>query len=138
MIDMIYVENGENKFISSLFVNTLNTYYAVILITTGIVHRIKRAPSYRCKRDRERERDVRRQLSADARAFHFSGSSSSADGEDAEGDSLPYHRKSLGERLYPRVHALQPVSSAVHSFKMLENIQIRPTCLHPGCPQFRS
>lgn len=98
-----------------MFVNTLNTYYAVILIATGIVHRIKRAPSYRCKRDRERERDVRRQLSADARAFHFSGSSSSADGEDAEGDSLPYHRKSLGERLYPRVHALQPVSFAVHN-----------------------
>lgn len=108
-------------------------YYAVFLITTGIVHRIKRAPSYRCKRDRERERDVRRQLSADARAFHFSGSSSSADGEDAEGDSLPYHRKSLGERLYPRVHALQPVSFVVHSFKMLGNIQIRPTCLHHGC-----
>ena len=70
--------------------------------------------------DRERERDVRRQLSADARAFHFSGNSSSADGDDADGDSLPYHRKSLGERLYPRVHALQPVSSVVYSFKMLE------------------
>ena len=100
----------ENKLVSSLFVNALNANYAVIPITTGILHRIKRAPSYRCKRDRERERerDVRRQLSADARAFHFSGSSSSADGEDAEGDSLPYHRKSLGGRLYPRVHALQP------------------------------
>ena len=95
-------------------------YYVFIQIKTGIVHRIKRAPSYRCKRDRERERDVRRQLSADARAFHFSGNSSSADGDDADGDSLPYHRKSLGERLYPRVHALQPVSFVGYSLKMLE------------------
>lgn len=75
----------------------------VILI--GIVQRIRRATSYRYKRDRE----GRRQLSADARPFHFSGSNSSADGED--GDSLPYHRQSLGERLYPRVHSLQPVST---------------------------
>ena len=92
-------------------------YYVFIPITTGIVHRSKRAQNYRCKRDRERE--VRRQLSADARAFHFSGSSS-ADGEDADGDSLPYHRKSLGERLYPRVHALQPVSFVLYSLEMLE------------------
>ena len=127
---LIYVQN---KLVSSLFVNTLNANYAVIPITTGIVHRIKRAPSYRCKRDRERERDVRRQLSADARAFHFSGSSSSADGEDAEGDALPYHRKSLGERLYPRVHALQPVSSVVYGFKMLENVRIWLTCSRSCC-----
>lgn len=73
------------------------------------MQRIRRAASSRFKRDR----DVRRQLSADARAFHFSGNNSSnnsnsADAED--GDRLPYHRQSLGERLYPRVHALQPVS----------------------------
>ncbi|XP_020605281.1 E3 ubiquitin-protein ligase UBR5-like, partial [Orbicella faveolata] len=85
----------------------------------SIVHRSKRVPSYRCKRDRERERDVRRQLSADARAFHFSGSSS-ADGEDADGDSLPYHRKSLGERLYPRVHALQPSLASKITGMLLE------------------
>ena len=89
----------------------------VILITAGIIQRIRRAPSYRHNK-RDRERDVRRQLSADARAFHFSGSSSSADGDDADGDPLPYHRRSLGERLYPRVHALQPVSSLVCSRKM--------------------
>lgn len=73
------------------------------------MQRIRRATSYRYKRDR----DVRRQLSADARPFHFSGSSSSSNsGADVEdGDPLPYHRQSLGERLYPRVHALQPVSS---------------------------
>lgn len=104
-------------------------YSAVIPITTGIAQRNRRTPSYRCKRDREL--DVRRQLSADARAFHFSGSSSSADGEDADGDSLPYRRKSLGERLYPRVHALQPVSSLVYSFKMLKTMQY--VSLHKPC-----
>ena len=70
---------------------------------------MKRVTSYN-RYKRERERDARRQLSADARAFHFSGSNN-ADGEDTDGDPLPYHRQSLGERLYPRVHALQPVSS---------------------------
>ncbi|KAL9962175.1 hypothetical protein ACROYT_G031256 [Oculina patagonica] len=85
---------------------------------TGIVQRIRRATSYRYKRDRER--DVRRQLSADARAFHFSGGSSSADGEDADGDPLPYHRRSLGERLYPRVHALQPSLASKITGMLLE------------------
>ena len=79
-----------------------------IPLSLDIVQRFRRATSYRYKRDRDR--DVRRQLSADARPFHFSGSSSNnADGDDPDGDPLPYHRQSLGERLYPRVHALQPV-----------------------------
>lgn len=76
------------------------------LFTTDLVQRIRRAASSRVKRDR----DVRRQLSADARAFHFSGSNSSNATDAEDGDRLPYHRQSLGERLYPRVHALQPVS----------------------------
>ena len=65
---------------------------------TGILHCSKRPQIYHCNRDRDREREVRSQLSANARALHFSGSSC-ADGEDADGDSLPYHRKSLGEAL---------------------------------------
>lgn len=82
--------------------------------STSIVQRIRRATSFRYKRDR----DVRRQLSADARAFHFSGGNSSADGED--GDPLPYHRQSLGERLYPRVHALQPSLASKITGMLLE------------------
>jgi hypothetical protein len=73
----------------------------------AIAQRLRRA-TYRYKRDRDRDRDARRRLSTDARPFHFSGNT---EGEDGDGESLPYHRQSLGERLYPRVHALQPVSS---------------------------
>ena len=91
--------------------------YHVCVILIGIVQRIRRATSYRYKRDRE----GRRQLSADARPFHFSGSSSSADVDD--GDSLPYHRQSLGERLYPRVHSLQPVSTHPLSMVIILNVE---------------
>ena len=85
-------------------INTLSLY-------SGIVQRIRRANSYRYKRDRDRDRDRdgRRQLSADARPFHFSGNTA-GESEDGESEPLPYHRHSLGERLYPRVHSLQPVS----------------------------
>lgn len=86
----------------------------------SIAQRIRRATSYRYKRDRDRERDARRQLSADARAFHFSGGSSTGDGEDPDGDPLPYHRQSLGERLYPRVHALQPSLASKITGMLLE------------------
>ncbi|KAJ7378912.1 E3 ubiquitin-protein ligase ubr5 [Desmophyllum pertusum] len=95
-----YVPNTSGHVVtSSMEVFSLNIQYIVMSFTiiTGIVQRIRRATSYRYKRDRER--DVRRQLSADARAFHFSGSSSSADRDDTDGDLLPYHRQSLGERL---------------------------------------
>ena len=74
---------------------------------TDLVQRIRRATSNRYKRDR----DGRRQLSADARPFHFSGNSSNNVADAEDGEPLPYHRQSLGERLYPRVHALQPVSN---------------------------
>ncbi|XP_031552973.1 E3 ubiquitin-protein ligase UBR5-like isoform X3 [Actinia tenebrosa] len=69
-----------------------------------IAQRLRRA-TYRYKRDRDRDREARRRLSTDARPFHFSGNTEDNDGD---GESLPYHRQSLGERLYPRVHALQP------------------------------
>ena len=91
-------------------------HWRCVDLPTGIAQRIRRATSYRYKRDRDRERDARRQLSADARAFHFSGGSSTGDGEDPDGDPLPYHRQSLGERLYPRVHALQPVRKRLVSY----------------------
>lgn len=79
--------------------------YVFCLPTPAIAQRLRRA-TYRYKRDRDRDREARRRLSTDARPFHFSGST---DGDDGDGESLPYHRQSLGERLYPRVHALQPV-----------------------------
>ena len=104
--------------------------YHVCVILIGIVQRIRRATSYRYKRDRE----GRRQLSADARPFHFSGSSSSAaDGDD--GDSLPYHRQSLGERLYPRVHSLQPVSTHPLSMVIILNVEDGEGLTYKGEPE---
>ncbi|KAK2568064.1 E3 ubiquitin-protein ligase UBR5 [Acropora cervicornis] len=106
-------EAGEGTGVARSFYTAIGEAFLAVeklpsLFTSkNLVQRIRRAASSRFKRDR----DVRRQLSADARAFHFSGNNSSnnsnaADAED--GDRLPYHRQSLGERLYPRVHALQP------------------------------
>lgn len=50
-------------------------------------------------------RDSRRQLSIDTRPFRPSSEGNPSD----EPDPLPAHRQALGERLYPRVHAMQPV-----------------------------
>lgn len=51
------------------------------------------------------DRDSRRQLSIDTRPFRPSSEGNPSD----EPDPLPAHRQALGERLYPRVHAMQPV-----------------------------
>jgi len=49
-------------------------------------------------------RDSRRQLSIDTRPFR-----PASEGNPSEDpDPLPAHRQALGERLYPRVHAMQP------------------------------
>ena len=101
---MLLFKKGSYKLVSCVFVTVRNTeltstvlvlclkiyslYCVFIPIMTGILHCSKRAQIYHCKFDRDREREVRSQLSANARAFHFSGSSC-ADGEDADGDSLP-------------------------------------------------
>lgn len=53
-------------------------------------------------------RDSRRQLSIDTRPFRPSSEGNPSD----EPDPLPAHRQALGERLYPRVHAMQPVMSS--------------------------
>lgn len=50
-------------------------------------------------------RDSRRQLSIDTRPFRPSSEGNPSD----DPDPLPAHRQALGERLYPRVHAMQPV-----------------------------
>lgn len=55
-------------------------------------------------------RDSRRQLSIDTRPFRPSSEGNPSD----EPDPLPAHRQALGERLYPRVHAMQPVINHLH------------------------
>lgn len=44
-------------------------------------------------------------MSIDTRPFRPSSEGNPSD----EPDPLPAHRQALGERLYPRVHAMQPV-----------------------------
>ncbi|XP_068706016.1 E3 ubiquitin-protein ligase UBR5-like [Montipora foliosa] len=87
-----------------------------LFTSKNLVQRIRRATSNRYKRDR----DGRRQLSADARPFHFSGNSSNNVADAEDGEPLPYHRQSLGERLYPRVHALQPALASKITGMLLE------------------
>lgn len=59
-------------------------------------------------------RDSRRQLSIDTRPFRPSSEGNPSD----EPDPLPAHRQALGERLYPRVHAMQPVINHLHPLKL--------------------
>lgn len=59
-------------------------------------------------------RDSRRQLSIDTRPFRPSSEGNPSD----EPDPLPAHRQALGERLYPRVHAMQPVINHLHLWKL--------------------
>lgn len=67
-------------------------------------------------------RDSRRQLSIDTRPFRPSSEGNPSD----EPDPLPAHRQALGERLYPRVHAMQPVIICIHQTRF-EFIQ--PNCV---------
>ncbi|XP_066269411.1 E3 ubiquitin-protein ligase UBR5-like [Branchiostoma lanceolatum] len=53
-------------------------------------------------RERERSANQRGQLSIDARPFYPGGN------RENEDEPLPPHRQALGERLYPKVQALQP------------------------------
>lgn len=62
-------------------------------------------------------RDSRRQLSIDTRPFRPSSEGNPSD----EPDPLPAHRQALGERLYPRVHAMQPVMNHLHPSKLCVN-----------------
>ena len=62
-----------------------------------------------------RERDARRTLSYDAPPFYMPSESSLAPlgnpdlPSDPSSETLSQYRRQLGERLYPRVRALQPV-----------------------------
>uniref|UniRef100_A0A8C1SGC9 E3 ubiquitin-protein ligase UBR5 n=1 Tax=Cyprinus carpio TaxID=7962 RepID=A0A8C1SGC9_CYPCA len=67
-----------------------------------------RAPS---RRDRDR-----RQLSIDTRPFRPASEGNPSD----EPEPLPAHRQALGERLYPRVHAMQPAFASKITGMLLE------------------
>ena len=86
---------------------------------SSIMHKLRaqerereRRKTFRARKDRLRDRshqESHQQLNPDARPF-FCSRSDSADSDDGEGDALPSHRQSIGERLYPRVQSLHPVS----------------------------
>ena len=72
----------------------------------------ERRKTFRARKDRLRDRshqESHQQLNPDARPF-FCSRSDSADSDDGEGEALPSHRQSIGERLYPRVQSMHPVS----------------------------
>ena len=73
------------------------------------------------QRQRSRERETRRTLSYDAPPFYMPSDVPGSSVDPASSDSNPAPpaqssdemlppRRQLGERLYPKVHALQPVS----------------------------
>ena len=80
---------------------------------SGLIQKLKSQEQER-QRSRQRARRYSRTLSADAPPFYMqdapAGSGSSDTGEGSgNNEHLPAHRRQLGERLYPRVHSLQPV-----------------------------
>ena len=67
----------------------------------------------RGRKERARERELQEShqlLNPEARPFFYSRNDS-AESDDGDVDSLPSHRQSIGERLYPRVQSLHPVSN---------------------------
>uniref|UniRef100_A0AAX7U251 E3 ubiquitin-protein ligase UBR5 n=1 Tax=Astatotilapia calliptera TaxID=8154 RepID=A0AAX7U251_ASTCA len=78
--------------------------------------RERRSGGLRAGSRRDRDRDSRRQLSIDTRPFRPSSEGNPSD----EPDPLPAHRQALGERLYPRVHAMQPAFASKITGMLLE------------------
>ena len=108
---------------------------------TGLIQRLR-------SRERERERQRRSELrtgsgrmaqsldrdrntlSYDARPFYPRDSTNS---EDRSGDyePLPPSKQALGERLFPRVYALQPVSSIQqHTLSVKRNLSLLQSVTH--------
>lgn len=72
----------------------------------------ERRKTFRVRKDRLRDRENQeshQQLNPDAKPF-FYNRGDSGDSDDGEGEALPSHRQSIGERLYPRVQSMHPVS----------------------------
>ncbi|XP_066547011.1 E3 ubiquitin-protein ligase UBR5 isoform X4 [Amia ocellicauda] len=78
--------------------------------------RERRSGGLRAGSRRDRDRDSRRQLSIDTRPFRPASEGNPSD----EPDPLPAHRQALGERLYPRVQAMQPAFASKITGMLLE------------------
>ncbi|XP_063307256.1 E3 ubiquitin-protein ligase UBR5 isoform X3 [Pelobates fuscus] len=77
---------------------------------------MRRSSGLRAGSRRDRDRDFRRQLSIDTRPFRPSSEGNPSD----DPDPLPAHRQALGERLYPRVQAMQPAFASKITGMLLE------------------
>ncbi|XP_041104644.1 E3 ubiquitin-protein ligase UBR5 isoform X7 [Polyodon spathula] len=78
--------------------------------------RERRSSGLRAGSRRDRDRDSRRQLSIDTRPFRPALEGNPSD----DPDPLPAHRQALGERLYPRVQAMQPAFASKITGMLLE------------------
>ncbi|XP_039593142.1 E3 ubiquitin-protein ligase UBR5 isoform X6 [Polypterus senegalus] len=78
--------------------------------------RERRSGGLRAGSRRDRDRDSRRQLSIDTRPFRPASEGNPSD----DADPLPAHRQALGERLYPRVQAMQPAFASKITGMLLE------------------
>lgn len=77
---------------------------------------MRRSSGLRTGSRRDRDRDFRRQLSIDTRPFRPASEGNPSD----DPDPLPAHRQALGERLYPRVQAMQPAFASKITGMLLE------------------
>ncbi|XP_043921583.1 E3 ubiquitin-protein ligase UBR5 [Protopterus annectens] len=77
---------------------------------------MRRSSGLRAGSRRDRDRDFRRQLSIDTRPFRPAAEGNPSD----DPDPLPAHRQALGERLYPRVQAMQPAFASKITGMLLE------------------
>lgn len=77
---------------------------------------MRRSSGLRAGSRRDRDRDFRRQLSIDTRPFRPASEGNPSD----DPDPLPAHRQALGERLYPRVQAMQPAFASKITGMLLE------------------
>lgn len=108
-----------------------------MLLCAGLIQKLKCRERERQRMQRQRSRESRRTLSYEAPPFYMpsegtsSGNSAVGSADGGEGTSasssdtvhVPAHRRQLGERLYPKVQTLQPVSILFTSFSNVKCLE---------------
>ena len=92
----------------------LSTFFFKLDPLTDIINRLRSLERRQRIRQRSRDREMRRTLSYDAPPFYMpaepSSSSSNPETSETGTEAISQYRRQLGERLYPKVRALRPVS----------------------------
>ena len=91
------------------FLKFLSSLYA------DIINRLRSLERRQRMRQRSRDREIRRTLSYDAPPFYMpteppAGTSTGPETSETGTEAISQYRRQLGERLYPKVRALRPVS----------------------------